>query len=312
MSKILITGASGFIGSHLINVFIELGFSIRATAASKEGVALLRSKSVEAVQWSLDSEEDCSSLVQDISHVYHLATNRKSLKQIRSALQSSSTPGLDNLITASLNAHVERVVFASSTAVYGKFEGIVNEYSPTNPSSLYSKDKLYSEKRFQTLMTEDLDRLVIIRFPGVDGAGNSRFRAFQDAVRGGRFRIIGDGRANHHSISIDEAVEVLIRCSSCPLAGGKTLVVAGHCQTFKDKVEHEANQANVSYRLTKPLQIPARFVFHFINCFPILANALPSIYNTLAFQIRSFEYDTTKSVAVLGDYRNTKSGKILD
>lgn len=127
--KVFVTGASGMVGSALVNHLKKLNYSV-VSFDSSSGSDILNFDSIYSAMSGCD-------------YVIHLA-----------ALMDSSDPnlwkvnveGTRNVVTASIKQNIKKFVFVSSTSVYGDNYSVVSESSPVNPVSLYSKSKLAGEE----------------------------------------------------------------------------------------------------------------------------------------------------------------------
>ena len=136
--KILITGANGFIGTNVLKVLLEYGFSkIRCLVRSDRNISKLKNVignsnvGVELIQGNLLSRDDCSRAAEDVSIVYHLAAGVE--KSFPGCFMNSAVT-TRNLIEALLqNRRLMRFVNISSLAVYSNAKiprgGLLDEFS---------------------------------------------------------------------------------------------------------------------------------------------------------------------------------------
>ena len=149
--RCLVTGGAGFIGSHIAEALVKRGDVVRIfdnlSTGNKENFSTFADR-VEFVQGDLRQTEDVARAVQDIDVVFHEAALRsvpRSVDDPGSANDINIT-GTLNLLMASRAAGVKRVVYASSSSVYGdnlKFPQ--TESMRTSPISPYAVSKLAGE-----------------------------------------------------------------------------------------------------------------------------------------------------------------------
>ena len=118
--KALVTGATGFVGSHLTRLLVESGYGARALYRSEKKLEILAGLDVEAITGDLDDiallEEACASC--DV--VFHVAAKAGYWKDDdRDALWRINVEGTRNLLTAAQSAGVRRVIFTSSASTIG-------------------------------------------------------------------------------------------------------------------------------------------------------------------------------------------------
>lgn len=149
--KVLVTGGCGFIGSHLVETLI--GYDAQVTilddlsTGSLENIALYKDK-VTFIKGSVTDKQICKQAVADNSHIFHLAAFISVPQSLEdpAACHTVNVDGTFNMLEASKNAHVQRFIFSSSSAVYGTPEGKCSELAPCKPESPYGFSKLIGEQ----------------------------------------------------------------------------------------------------------------------------------------------------------------------
>jgi len=141
---VLVTGGSGFIGSHVVDKLTEKGYSVR--------VFDKRKPVQEHVEWyngDLLNEKDVLHACRDIEVIYHLAAEADvdvAFLHPELCLQVNEVGTLNLLRAATATNEVNRIILASSTWVYGKTEVRVDEKTPIPPPDhLYTKTKIGQE-----------------------------------------------------------------------------------------------------------------------------------------------------------------------
>jgi UDP-glucose 4-epimerase len=141
--NVLVTGGSGFIGSHLVDSLAKQGAAIRVFDERKP----LRDD-VEWFKGNLLDENDVLSACKDMEFIFHLAA----IADVNVALSDPvlclrvNEIGTINVLRAASAMEVERVILASSTWVYGRAEGKVDENTPIPaPDHIYTKTKIGQE-----------------------------------------------------------------------------------------------------------------------------------------------------------------------
>jgi len=141
---VLVTGGSGFIGSHVTAKLLEKGYNVR--------IFDQRKPSHEGVSWfkgDLLNEKDVLEACEDVEYIFHLAAVADvnvALSHPELCLAVNET-GTVNLLRAARAKEADRLVLASTTWVYGKTEGTVDETTPIPmPDHIYTKTKIGQEQ----------------------------------------------------------------------------------------------------------------------------------------------------------------------
>ena len=141
---VLVTGGSGFIGGHVVDKLVEKGYDVRVFDQIKP----LR-EDVEWFRGDLLNQNDILLACKDVEAAYHLAA----VADVGVAVSNTyiciniNEIGTVNLLKACTSREVERIILASTTWVYGRAEGVVDEESPIPlPEHIYTKTKIGQEQ----------------------------------------------------------------------------------------------------------------------------------------------------------------------
>jgi len=153
MKKVVVTGGAGFIGSHLTEELAVQGYAVVVlddfSTASDENIASLRQKeNVELVQGSITDLPRLQKLFEGIDYVFHQAAMARVPRSIEDPLTVNQVniTGTLNVLLAARDNSVKKVVFASSSSVYGDTSVLPQrEDLIANPLSPYALTKLAGE-----------------------------------------------------------------------------------------------------------------------------------------------------------------------
>lgn len=169
--KIAITGATGFLGSYLVEVLGEKGFSIRGTYRNHRKKGFLEDKGVEAVYMELGDHSTYVNVVKGVDVVVHLAayytfTGKKKL------YYKYNVEATRLFAETSLKHGVKRFIYCSTTEVIGPVENPPgDEETSPNPQFEYGRSKLKAEREVVALSDKGLE-YTIIRPSGLYGPRN--------------------------------------------------------------------------------------------------------------------------------------------
>ncbi|NIQ40365.1 MAG: NAD-dependent epimerase/dehydratase family protein [Proteobacteria bacterium] len=183
--KSLVTGATGFIGSHLVEALVAEGNEVRCLVRNESSHRWIQGLNVEIVQGDCQDFRSLTSAVNGVEQVYHVAGITKATDH--HAFYQVNAEGTENLVRACAerNPGLKRFVYLSSQAAVGpcKGDGLSTETDPCLPVSHYGWSKRRGEEA--VLKFRDLLNVVILRACAVYGPRDQDFLPF--------FRSIGMG-----------------------------------------------------------------------------------------------------------------------
>ncbi|MBO3841469.1 MAG: NAD-dependent epimerase/dehydratase family protein [Candidatus Brockarchaeota archaeon] len=169
--KILVTGASGFLGGHLVEEMVSKGFSVIGMVRKSSDTSLLRSLSVELRVGDLTDPESLSRATENIDIVIHLAAYYTFFGK-KEMYRRINVEGTRLLLEAALRNGVKRFVYCSSTEAIGPVKSPpAEEDSPPNPSYEYGRSKLEAEKIVRSYGEKGVE-YTILRPSGIYGPRN--------------------------------------------------------------------------------------------------------------------------------------------
>jgi nucleoside-diphosphate-sugar epimerase len=223
--SVLVTGASGFVGSALVDHLLRLGMPARALGRTRPEVdAVFFEGALDdpVVSKSALDGVDCVVHLAGLAHLIHDSTGDP-LESYR-AVNRDLTIALAN--QAAL-AGVRRLVFISSIGVNGAVTtgAPFNEFSVPNPHSNYAQSKYEAEQALQALAKDSGMEVVIIRPPlvyGTNAPGN--FGNLMHWIGKGVPLPLGAIRNRRSLVGIDNLVDLIIRCIDHPAAANQVLL----------------------------------------------------------------------------------------
>ncbi|MEJ7826476.1 MAG: SDR family oxidoreductase [Solirubrobacteraceae bacterium] len=238
--KVLVTGGAGFIGSQLVERLLQLGQHVRVLdnfstghRANLAGFA----DDIDVVEGDIQSYERVHNAVRGCDAVLHQAALPSVPRSIADPLTSHATnaTGTLNVLLAARDEDVRRLVFASSSSVYGAVEGLPKrETMPTMPISPYGTAKLAAESYCRSFHEVYGLETVALRYFNVFGPRqdpNSEYAAvipkFIAAYAAGRApTIYGDGEQSRDFTYVDNIVDANLAALDAPGVSGRVFNVA--------------------------------------------------------------------------------------
>ena len=246
--KALVTGGAGFIGSNLVDALIERGDDVRVLDNFSTGNrANLEGLEIEVVEGELRSYERVHAAMRGIEVVYHLGALGSVLRSVQDPLTSSAVnvEGTLNVLLAARDEGVRRVIFSSSTSVYGLNRELPTaETTPPDPISPYGVAKLAAERYCISFSrVYESFETVVLRYFNVFGPRQSPHSQYAAVVplfiaaidRGEPVTIHGDGEQSRDFTYVTNVVDATIRAAEATGATGRAFnVAAGSPATVND------------------------------------------------------------------------------
>jgi UDP-glucose 4-epimerase len=237
--KALVTGGAGFIGSNLVDALVERGDDVRVLDNFSTGNrANLDGLDVEVVEGELRSYERVHAAMRGMEVVYHLGALGSVPRSVQDPLTSSAVnvEGTLNVLLAARDEGIRRVVFASSTSVYGSSRELPTvESTPPDPISPYGVAKLAAERYCISFSrVYHSFEAVVLRYFNVFGPRQSPHSQYAAAVplfiasidHGEPVTIYGDGEQTRDFTYVANVIDATMLAADAPGANGRIFNVA--------------------------------------------------------------------------------------
>ena len=238
-TKVLVTGGAGFIGSHLVRALLERGDDVRVLDNfSTGGRANLAGLDVEVVEGELRSYERVHNAVRGSEVVFHLGALGSVPRSVQDPLTSSAVnvEGTLNVLLAARDEGVRRVVFASSSSIYGNQPELpLHESMAPDPISPYGVAKLAAERYCVSFSrVYHSFETVVLRYFNVFGPRqdpSSQYAAvvplFVTAIAAGEpVTVFDDGGQSRDFTYVDNVVAANLRAAEAAGANGRIFNVS--------------------------------------------------------------------------------------
>jgi dihydroflavonol-4-reductase len=153
----LVTGATGFVGSALVRALLGAGLGVRVLARPNSDRRNLADLSVEVVEGSLEDAPSLARAVAGCRYLFHVAADYRLWVTDPAPMFRANVEGTRVLMSAALDASVDRVVYTSSVATLGLVpDGSADEETPSNAEDMigpYKRSKFQAEEVVRDLVT---------------------------------------------------------------------------------------------------------------------------------------------------------------
>ena len=231
MKTILVTGATGFIGRHLLPVLHQQGW--QTTAAVRDDFRQPLSIPIKAIQvGEIDDMTDWQEALLGIDTVIHLAGRshilHETISNPEAAFIKVNTKGTINLVKQSLKAGVKHFIFVSSIhAMAAESDDILNENSPCHPDSPYGGSKLQAEQALINLAKDSNMTWTILRPTLVYGPGNrANMERLMKLIKRGLPLPFGAIKNRRSFVFVGNLVAAIITCLDHPNAANQIFLIS--------------------------------------------------------------------------------------
>jgi len=220
--SVIVTGGAGFIGSHLVDKLVELGFTVKVldnlSSGSLENIKhLLVKKNIEFVYIDIKNYEELKKALKNVETVFHFAAN----PEVRVSTVNPEVHFRENIIAtfnvleASRTGEVKEIVFASSSSVYGEADNIpVPEEAPVRPVSVYGASKASCENLLHAYSVLYGLRALVLRYANVVGPRLRHGVIYDLLIKLARSKseleVLGDGEQIRSYLHVKDAVNATL------------------------------------------------------------------------------------------------------
>jgi nucleoside-diphosphate-sugar epimerase len=247
--KALVTGGAGFIGSNLALALLARGDDVRLLDNFSTGHrSNLEPLDAELVEGDLRSYERVAAAVGGVEVVFHQGALPSVPRSIQDPLTSTAVnvEGTLNVLLAARDAGVRRIVFASSSSVYGNAPGMPRRESQAPaPLAPYAVSKLAAEQYCMVANRVYGVETVALRYFNVFGERQDPLSGYAAVIPkfirmmldGHRPTIFGDGETSRDFTHVENVVEANLAAAVAPAAAGRVMNIAvGRSHTLNELV----------------------------------------------------------------------------
>lgn len=302
MTRVLVTGADGFIGSHLAADQAERGRRVVALDLHLGNVRHLAAPGrFDLVEGDVTDPAVLDRALGGVDTVFHLAAAHLGAGKELEEFRRVNVTGVRTLAERARAAGVRRFVQCSSVGVFGRVENPpATEESPCRPELAYERTKLEGEQVIRDLAAEGLPA-VILRPAWVYGPGCPRTEKLFRTIRKGRFFVAGGGGTLRHCVYIRDMVEAFELAAGAEAALGQVIIVGdAGAVTVRHLVDEMARVAGASRPPSVPLPLLAAAGWLAEMAFKPLGKEPPVSRRTLRFFTGNTAFDIARARRLLG------------
>ena len=239
MTMALVTGGAGFIGSHLCEALAEKRYAVQAfdnLSVGDGNVRLLKAKGISCITGDVARYDEVKQAVKKADIVFHLACVNRAQRNIQFPVESfhANSVGTFNVLEAARISEVDKVVFVSSSSVYGNAPGVKREDQKPEPVHNYGVSKVVGEMYASIYMSLYGLKSVTLRYFSVYGPrqrGDIDYAAVIPKFitllsRNQPLPIYGDGEQKRCFTYVSDTVGATIDAAETDKAVGETINIS--------------------------------------------------------------------------------------
>lgn len=306
--RLLVTGGTGFIGSHLAEEGRRLGAEVVVLGLTdrpeeRANAELLSRQGVEVLSGSITDAELCRRAARGVTHIFHLAVAMREGGKSDEFFEAINLDGTRHLLEAATAQRVQRFVYCSTIGIYGhRAPGVTSEQSPLAPGNIYERTKVSAEGLVREFTDHCGLPAVVLRPADVYGPRDQRLLKLFKGVSRGRFPLFGAGKGRRHMVYVDDVVSAFFKACERDEAVGEGLIVAGPESCTLRELIDEVARATGSRRFG--LRLPLAPMLTLAAVVEDVCAALkvdPPIYRRrMDFFHSDSEFDISRARRVLG------------
>jgi nucleoside-diphosphate-sugar epimerase len=250
--KALVTGGTGFTGSHLARRLLQKGHHV-VIIDNQRGLFFdeLKAAGAELLIGSITDRDLVRKSVKGCEVLHHVAAAFRKVNLPRQTYWDVNVEGTRSLLDAALKAGVKKVVYCSTCGVHGDIKREpADENAPITPEDYYQYTKYEGERVAAEFVGKGL-KIVTLRPTAIYGPGDpERFFILFKMVNRGRFLMFGNGKAHYHPVYIDNLVDAFELAAASPNGEGQAYLIGDErYYTLNDLVNAIAGVVNVELKI---------------------------------------------------------------
>ncbi|MGE5409917.1 MAG: NAD-dependent epimerase/dehydratase family protein [Clostridiales bacterium] len=299
----VVTGANGFVGSHLVDLLLDKGYKVRCITRKSSNLKWLSGKDVEIFDCGLFDKDGLKRAFKDADYIYHVAGVVKSKTPDGYFMGNVETTRAILDTALEIKDKLKRVLIVSSQTACGPSIGgkHVNEQTEPHPITTYAKSKLEEEKLAKTYM--DKLPITICRAPAVYGERDTEVFIFFQTFNRGLLTMVGLKDQQVSLIHADDLVRGFYLAATNPNSACNTYFIGSE----KYYTWNEIGQITSKVLNKRPIKVkvphPIVYTIAAIAQFFSMFSSKPATLNLEKARDLVQEYwtcDTSKAVRELG------------
>ena len=303
-AKVLVTGATGFTGSVLLAMLVNLGADVRAIARETSDIGRFGNLKVAWHRGQVFDEAVVNAAAGGVEYIFHVAAAYREAKYGDEMYEKVHVDSTRLLAKAALkNTNFKRFLHVSTVGVHGHIANPpADENYPFNPGDIYQATKAQAELWLRDFAGRTKLPFTVIRPAAIYGPGDTRLlKFFRMASR--RFLILpGTGRGLYHLVHVDDLANVMLLASTHPAALNEVFICGNpECMTLERIAAVVAGELGTRFTVVRPPLAPFMAAAALCETLCRAIRVEPPIHRRrLAFFTKDRSFNTAKLRGSLG------------
>jgi len=286
--RILLTGATGFVGGNLLKKLKASKNSIRVLVRDKTKI---KATGVKVIQGDLLDQQSLLEATKGVHTVIHCAASLGGFHTNNTEIYKVNITGTELLFNAATKNKVKRFILISSVAAMGSIKGIADESTPCRPKPGYE----WSKYRAEEVVKAGKIKYIIIRPSMVYGPGEVKNKAkWFKIIQEGKYVIIGKGDNYMSFVYIDDLINGIMKSLNSK-KNNQTYILTGQNIRHKDFVSLVAHELGVKSPRKVPYLIALTGSYVLFILGKILRKTPPLFPKRVRSLTNSIQYSTEKA-----------------
>jgi len=264
--KIMVTGATGFIGNQLVQKLCEDNNIIHTLCRSSSDTSRLLHPNIKIFKGDILDEVSVEEAMRDCETVYHLAAYARNWAKNPNVFFEYNTNGFKNILDSALKYNIKRVMFTSSSVVFGNSNGSPADEKNLRslpPLTTYEASKIKAEDIVKEYLKRGLEIVTVyptrLFGPGILAESNSVTMMIDLYLKGKWRLILGNGEASGNYVLVDDVANGMINAMKLSKSGER-YILGGDNLSFNKFFSLIAEKTGKKYQM---IHIPKNLALMF-------------------------------------------------
>jgi nucleoside-diphosphate-sugar epimerase len=243
--RALVTGGSGFVGSHLVDELLNNDYTVNVLVRPTSNLTYLKGKPISLITGDLSDISSLSTACKGNDAVFHIAALPHEQRYLRS-FYTVNTKGTKNLLEASAQSGVRNFILMSTTSIYG-FPPIpvLKEEHATMPKTKYGKSKYLAEQLLWHYGKTYHMHVTAVRAPWITGPRNYKTPHFIRTIKQGHFFYVKTSQTTISIVDVRDVAACLRRAAEQIKVKGQAINVKSFDCTVQAYIETIASALSI-------------------------------------------------------------------